>query len=102
MAILARHWNILPALGLPMPPSVDRLPACLTAHSVAPIEQEETEEGAADGELEEDYSEEESSNSDSDDDEEEAAEEEESGSGDGDDVEEAAAGGSRGAKRGRA
>ena len=101
MAILARHWNILPALGLPMPPSVDRLPACLTTHSVAPIEEGEAAEGE-DGDLEEDYSEEESSNSDSDDEEEEAAEEEESGSGDGDDVEEAAAGGSRGAKRGRA
>ena len=88
----------MPALGLPMPPSVDRLPACLTTHSVAPIEEGEAAEGE-DGDLEEDYSEEESSSNDSDEEEEEEEEEE---SGSDDDEEEAAAGGSnRGTKRGR-
>ena len=77
---LAYCTNVLPALGLPMPPSIDRLPACLTTHSVAPVEEEvATAEGMGGGELEEDYSE---GNTDEEEEEEEA-------------------GGSRGAKRAR-
>ena len=38
LAILARHWNILPVLGLPLPPPRERLPACLTNHSIARID----------------------------------------------------------------
>lgn len=37
MAMLARHWNILPALGLPGPPSSDWLRPCLTRPSITSI-----------------------------------------------------------------
>ena len=46
---MARHWHILPALGLPSPPPVDRLPACLTAPSVEVWEEEEEEEEEDEG-----------------------------------------------------
>ena len=46
---MARHWHILPALGLPSPPPVDRLPACLTAPSVEVLEEEEEEEEEDEG-----------------------------------------------------
>ena len=62
LAILARHWNILPVLGLPLPPPRERLPACLTNHSVARIVEEAAEIDVAGGaqDPEEYYSESES------------------------------------------
>jgi len=69
MAILARHWNILPVLGLPSAPGKDELLRVLAEPSVATIEEGEGE-GEEDADPEEYYS------SESDTDEEEVEEEE--------------------------
>ena len=67
LAMLARHWNILLALGLPTPPSCDWLRPCLIEPSItlAPAaaddgdaadegeEEEDSEEGEGDEEGEE-------------------------------------------------
>ena len=72
MAILARHWNILPVLGLPSAPGKDELLRVLAEPSVATIEEGEGEgeEGEEDADPEEYYS------AESDTDEEEVEEEE--------------------------
>jgi hypothetical protein len=56
MAILARHWNILPALGLPSAPAKEQLLRVLAVPSIATIEEEGEEEGGEDAEPEEYYS----------------------------------------------
>ena len=33
-AIVARHWDALASVGLPLPPLCPQLPPCLLAHSV--------------------------------------------------------------------
>ena len=58
MAMLARHWNILPALGLPTPPSCDWLRPSLTRPSITAIPLALHDNGGGDDKLEEEYSEE--------------------------------------------
>ena len=62
MPILARHWNILPPLGLPTPPSRDWLRPCLTQPSITAVPMDvadDSEEEEEEQEEEEDEEEEE-------------------------------------------